>query len=106
MIGWKYLGSAASANVGLFGDAFANFSFAGCAIFALLFGLVMKVVDAAARAVDTRFAAALVAMPAFQLVNSGLLTTLLTHGLALAILILWAVGSPRASVRESAGANA
>lgn len=97
VIGWQYMGSAASANVGLFGDAFANFGFAGCAIFALLFALLLKVTDAAALATDPRIAAALLGMPAFQLVNSGLLTTLLTHGLALAIVVLWAFGrAPRA----------
>jgi len=94
VIGWQYMGSAASANVGLFGDAFANFGFAGCAIFALLFALLLKAVDAAAHATDPRIAAALIGMPAFQLVNSGLLTTLLTHGLAMAILVLWALGPP------------
>jgi hypothetical protein len=91
VIGWTYMRSAASANVGLFGDAFANFGFAGCAVFALLLALVLKAVDAAGRAADPRIAAALLAMPAFELVNSGLLTTLLTHGLALTIVVLWAL---------------
>ena len=103
VIGWKYLGSAASANVGLFGDAFANFGFAGCAIFALLFALLLKAVDAAGRATDARVAAALVAMPAFQLVNSGLLTTLLTHGLALTILVLWSLAPAEAGSGSGAG---
>jgi hypothetical protein len=91
VIGWKYLGSAASANVGLFADAFANFGFAGCAVYALLFALVLKVVDAAGRNTDPRVAAALLGMPSFQLVNSSLLTTLLTHGLALAVVVLWVI---------------
>jgi hypothetical protein len=91
VIGWTYIGSEASANVGLFGDAYANFGFAGCAAFALLFAVVLKAIDAAARATDPRIAAALVAVPAFELVNAGLLTTLLTHGLALAVLVLWAL---------------
>src|SRR5204863_4172666 len=89
VIGWKYTGTAMSANVGLFGDAFANFGFAGCAIFALLFALVLKAVDGAARATNARLAVALVGMPAFELVNSGLLTVLLTHGLALTTIALW-----------------
>ncbi len=103
VIGWKYMGSAASANVGLFGDAFANFGFAGCFIFALLFALLLKAVDAAGRGADVRVAAALVAMPAFQLVNSGLLTTLLTHGLGLTIIVLWTLsdGASRAADRET-----
>ena len=94
VIGWKYMGSAAWANVGLFADAFANFGYAGCTLFALLFALVLKTLDAASRATDARVAAALIAVQAFQLVNAGLLTTLLTHGLALAILILWAFPMP------------
>ncbi len=89
VIGWKYMGSAAYANVGLFGDAFANFGFAGCAAFAVMLAMVLKVLDAAARHANSRLAAALVGIPAFQLVNTGLLTTLLTHGLALTIVTLW-----------------
>jgi hypothetical protein len=106
VIGWTYMGSDASANVGLFGDAYANFRFAGCAIFALLFALLLKAVDAAGRASDPRVAAALLAMPAFQLVNAGLLTTMLTHGLALAILVLWALAPPMANSARAAGAVA
>lgn len=101
VIGWKYLGSAASANVGLYADAFANFGFAGCALYALLFGIVLKVMDAAGGRTDPRIAAAMMAMPGFQLVNSGLLTTLLTHGLAAAILVLWALAAPAARSRET-----
>lgn len=94
VIGWTYLGADESANVGLFGDAYANFGFAGCGAFALLFVLVLKVVDAAGRETDPRVAAALVAAPAFSLVNSGLLTTLLSDGLGLTILVLWALATP------------
>jgi hypothetical protein len=106
VIGWTYMGSNASANVGLFGDAYANFGLAGCGAYALLFALLLKVVDAAGRAADPRVAAALIAMPAFQLVNSGLLTTLLTHGLALAVLVLWALTPRAAAVRRAAGGAA
>jgi len=99
VIGWQYMHTAASANVGLFADAFANFGFVGCGIYALLFALVLKAVDAASRDTDPRVAAALLGMPAFQLVNTGLMTTLSTHGLALAVIVLWAFGSERGSGR-------
>lgn len=89
VIGWTYMNSDASANVGLFGDAFANFGYLGCLIFSILLAIVLKGIDAAGRAASPRVAAALVAMPAFELVNSGLLTTLLTEGLALAAVTLW-----------------
>jgi hypothetical protein len=95
VIAWKYMGVAAWANVGLFADAYANFGFAGCAVFTLLFAGLLKALDAASSATDARVAAALVAVQAFQLVNAGLLTTLLTHGLALAIVVLWAFPMPR-----------
>jgi hypothetical protein len=106
VIGWTYMGNAASANVGLFGDAYANFGFAGCAVFAVLFAMVLKAVDAAGRATDGRVAAALVAVPAFELVNSGLLTTLLTHGLALTMLTLWALAPAAPPPRPAAGDTA
>ncbi len=99
VIGWQYMGSNASANVGLFGDAFANFGFAGCAIYALLFAVVLKAMDAAGRLTPPRIAAGLVSVPAFQLVNSGLLTTLATHGLALTIIALWLLGDRRNETR-------
>jgi hypothetical protein len=92
-IGWFYLGSAASANVGMFADAYANFGFAGSLGVAILFAVVLKSLDSAARNVDPRVAAALICTPAFQLANSGLQTTLSTHGLAFLALTLWAVGS-------------
>jgi len=97
VIAWKYMGLPVSANVGMFADAFANFGFAGCAIFALLFTAVLKAVDAAGHGLDARVQAALVGMSAFQLVNSGLLTTLLTHGLGLVILVLWVFPGERPS---------
>jgi hypothetical protein len=99
------MGTQSSANVGLFGDAFANFGFAGCFIFAMLFALLLKVVDAAARTTDPRIAVALVGMASFQLVNSGLLTTLLTHGLALAIVALWLFGTPPAGKTAARGVS-
>lgn len=103
VIGWTYMNSNGSANVGVFGDAFANFGFLGCAAFAILLALVLVVLDAAAKGVNSRIATALIAMPAFELINSGLLTTLLTEGLAVAIVVLWAIGeSPVRSKPRSA----
>lgn len=106
VIGWQYLGSAASANVGVFGDAFANFGFLGCALVAILFGLLLKVIDAAALRTDPRVSAALIGAPAFQLVNSGMFTTLATHGLALTILALWLLSERPSRFRSGARSGA
>jgi hypothetical protein len=95
-IGRAYLGGAASANVGLFADAYANFGFVGCAAFAVLLALVVSVLDALGRNLPPWFAAGMVGIPALQLVNSGLLTTMATHGFALLLLMLWLL-QPRAA---------
>src|SRR5262249_26437912 len=94
VIGWKYMGSKASANVGLFGYAFSNLGYAGIAAFAVLFALTLKVIDSAGRRTWPRLAAGLVGVPAFQLVNSGLQTTLVTHGLLITMLALWLLSEP------------
>jgi hypothetical protein len=54
-------------------------------------GAVMPSVPLALGRADIRVAAAPVPMRAFELVNSGMLTTLLTHGLALTIVVLWSL---------------
>ncbi len=105
VIGWKYMGQPVSANVGMFADAYANFGFAGCAIFALLFAAVLKSMDAVSHGLDPRISAALVGMAAFQLVNSGLLTTLLTGGLALTIVVLWVFPHSRTARQRAASAS-
>jgi hypothetical protein len=54
--------------------------------------LFLRVVDGFAIGVPRQLATAVVAVPAMALVNSGLFTVLLTHGLMLTALVLWAMG--------------
>ena len=90
LIGYTYFGSPeTNANTGVIGNAFMNFGFAGLVIFGLLLVLILKVMDALARGKDARIAIAAVTMSAFVLVNSALLTCLLTHGLLLALVIMY-----------------
>jgi hypothetical protein len=88
-IGRLYLGGLASANVGLFGDAYANFGFIGCAVYGVLTALLVSAVDGLGRNFPRWFAAGLVGAAALQLVNAGLLTTMATHGFALLLVVLW-----------------
>jgi hypothetical protein len=88
-VGWAYMGSNASANVGLFGDAYANFGLAGCVVFGVLFGILVRLVESLAAGLSRSQASALVGAPALALVNSGFLTTLATHGLLLMLVVMW-----------------
>lgn len=89
VISWEYLGRDGGLNVGLLGDAFAHFGHAGMLLFSLLLGIFLKMVDGFAATLPANLCAAVIAMPAMSLVNSGLFTTLLTHGFLCAFLLLW-----------------
>jgi hypothetical protein len=95
MISINYLGMNGSANVGLFADAYQNFGLAGCAIFAVLLALVVRLAESLARGVAPGMSVALIGATALELVNAGLLTTLMTHGLLLALLVLWLLRASR-----------
>ena len=95
MISWEYPRLEEGANVGWLADAYAQFGFAGMIGFSMLLALLLKVVDAVSARVPMQIACGAVAVPAFSLVNSGLLTSMLTHGLLVAILSLWVLGGRR-----------
>ena len=96
MISANYLGvTEGSANVGLFADAYMNLGLLGCAIFAVLLAVVVRVAESLAVRSGPALAVVLLAAPSLTLVNVGLMTTLLTHGLLLGLLVLWLVGSAR-----------
>jgi hypothetical protein len=78
-----------NANTGVVGNAFMNFGFIGLLLFGVLLVLVLKLMDALARHKDARIAVAAVATSAFVLSNSALLTGLLTHGLLLALVLIY-----------------
>jgi hypothetical protein len=92
VIGWAYTGAELGANAGWMADAYAQFGFPGMAVFAVLLAVVLRVVDGISAGTSRQLATAAIAVPAMALVNSGLLTVLLTHGLGLAGLLLWLLG--------------
>lgn len=94
VIAQAYFGRDFSANANLWADGFANFGFAGIFGFTLLLGAVLYLFDALAarRGLRQRLLIAyLLGLPAFTLANSALLTSLLTHGIAFAFVLLYAV---------------
>ena len=89
VLGWAYAGVEIGANAGWMADAYAHFGFAGVVVFAAVLGVVLRVLDGVGSSSPLSLAAAIVAVPSMALVNSGLFTVLLTHGLLPGLLVLW-----------------
>jgi hypothetical protein len=90
LIGGVYFGAPTMhANTGITGDAFMNFGFLGLVLWGVILVIILKLVDACGRRVDLRLGVAAIAAPALSLNNSALLTNILTHGLWLALLLLY-----------------
>ncbi len=107
LIGYSYFHNASeNANANVWADAYANFGYPGIICFTLLLAIVLWLFDSAAVDRDIRLAVLVIAMPAFALTNVGLLTSLLTNGIALAILLVYlAPSTTHESSRDSATEN-
>ena len=86
---------ATSANGNLWADAFANFGFAGIALWSVVLAAYLWVYDTAAAGRDAKLCALLLVMPGLSLSNVALQTALLTHGLALLVLVVFSLPTER-----------
>jgi len=77
------------ANTGIVGDAYMNFGLMGLFLWSILLASILKLADACSEEKDLRVGIAVVAMPVLSLTNSALTTNLLTHGLFLALIVLY-----------------
>jgi O-antigen polymerase len=59
------------------------------AVFSIMLGLFMKVVDSFTTKLPTYFVGAIIAVPSMSLVNSGMFTVMLTHGFLFSVFIIW-----------------
>lgn len=89
VIALEYWGREFWPDVGYLGDAYGNFGIIGVFLFSMILGIILWVVDSVGSHLPSYFVAALFAMPAMALTESALFTTMLTHGLIPAVLILW-----------------
>jgi len=90
LIGAIYFHSASNdANANIWADAYANFGYVGIIFFTLLLAILLWFYDSIAANRDTRLAVLAIGLPAFALANGGLLTSLLTNGIALAMLLTY-----------------
>ena len=87
LIGELFFGNASTnANANLLADGFANFGFPGMLLECLVLMVVLWFIDDACRGLSVRVAALAFVMPTLSLADSGLFTTLLTHGMGAATL--------------------
>lgn len=93
LIAQTYWGKNFWPDVGFLGDAYGNFGFFGMLVFSIILGIVIRIIDGVSSFLPTYFVAAIIAMPAFALTESALFTTFLTHGLLIALLVLWIIRS-------------
>ncbi|MEK4027780.1 oligosaccharide repeat unit polymerase [Pseudobacillus sp. FSL P4-0506] len=80
-------------NVGFFGDAYLNFGVLGVLGFSLLLAFLLKLIDTASVSVPSFLAMSILVIPAMSLINAAFFTSLLTHGILFAILMLWLANS-------------
>ena len=84
-----YPGTGQDANAGIWPDAFANFGLLGVFVFTLLLGWVMLIYDGIMRNRDLVFGSLVFVVPSMAVVSTGLFTSLLSHGVGLAIALMW-----------------
>lgn len=65
----------------------------GMFLFSMILGAFLIIVDNISSHLPENLAAAIIAVPAMALVNSALFTSLLTHGLILAVVLIWLLRS-------------
>jgi len=78
-----------NANNGLVADAYMNFGFVGFVLWGIFLVIILRLIDSFSKNKDIKITIAAIAVPVIFLTNSALLTCLLTHGLLLALMLLY-----------------
>jgi hypothetical protein len=87
LVGSLFFGDpGTNANANLMADGFANFGYPGVLLECLVLMVLLWIVDDAVRGVPWRFAGLILIMPTLSLADSGVFTTMLTHGFLAAVL--------------------
>jgi hypothetical protein len=97
VIGTAYFSSGTNANGIIWADGFANFGLGGVLAVGVVLALALWIVDIAARGRDLRLTAPVFAIAGLSLANGAVLTTLLTLGMGLAIVLVALLPSERAA---------
>jgi fructose-specific phosphotransferase system IIC component len=101
VISLEYWGRDSNPNVGYLGDAFAHFGYIGMILFSMVLGIFLRFIDRVGNRLPRKFVAGLMAASSASLTNSALFTCLLTHGLIVALILMWILNyfiTPRSSI--------
>ena len=104
LVGIKFVGDpTTNANASLFGHGFAAYGYVGMVIEGLALVPVLWLLDTLAKGLPIKVAALVLLMPSVALAGASVFTSILTHGLLFAALVLavlpregWQRSSPRA----------
>ena len=102
LIGERYFNDPLiNANGNLWADGIANFGLAGIVLASLVLAIVLVGLDAVARGKPAIVAISVGAAAVWGLTNSGLLTTIHTHGLGLTLMLIWLLPRERGEDRPA-----
>lgn len=88
IIGKEFFGREdLAANANLWADSYANFGYTGIFLFTLLLSVILYLYDCISEKRNFIVSVVLIAMPAWSLVDTSLMTSILTHGILLALII-------------------
>ena len=86
-----------AANANIFADFYFNIGPFGLLILAFIFYWILKLADALARGKNNALVFSLFIMPTLAMTNGAFLTSLLTHGFLIAIVVLYFYQEPKSS---------
>jgi hypothetical protein len=89
LVGAAFFGNPEThANANILADGFANFGYLGMVAACLVAVVLLWAVDDAAEGLPLGFACLVVLIPALALADSGILTTMMTHGFLATVMLL------------------
>ncbi|MEN2667725.1 hypothetical protein [Listeria aquatica] len=88
LIGETYFGDAeVSANANLWADAFSAFGYFGVFLFTCILSFILWIYDSFVEGKNVLFFTGFIVMPIWGLIDSSLITSMLTHGILIAVLL-------------------
>lgn len=94
-------GLYAWANTGIVGDGYMNFGYIGVFLWAILLAILLKLADAVTESRNIKISWPILLMTFYVLIDGAPLTTLLTHGLILAILLCYFIPKVKTNANGS-----